>query len=72
MSPASLIFTSQNWATAQTVTVMGVEDNDRDDESVTLSNDPSGAEYNNVSTVDVDLSVTDNDISGVNVYRQRR
>ena len=50
-----------DWNTPQTVTVTGVEDNDRDDENVTLSNNPSGAEYENVSTVDVDLTVTDND-----------
>ena len=67
MSTDTLTFTSQNWETAQTVTVTGVEDNDRDDENVTLSNNPSGAEYENVSTVDVDLSVTDNDIPGVSV-----
>ena len=49
MSPASLIFTSHELGNApKTVTVMGVEDNDRDDENVTLSNNPSGAEYNNV------------------------
>ena len=69
VSPDTLTFTSQNWATAQTVTVMGVEDIDRDDESVTLSNNPSGAEYVNVSTVDVDLSVTDNDIASVSVSK---
>ena len=61
VSPASLTFTPTDWNTPQTVTVTGVEDNDRDDENVTLSNNPSGAEYDNVSTVDVDLTVTDND-----------
>ena len=48
VSPASLTFTSQNWATPQTVTVTAVEDSDMNDEIVTLSNDPSGAEYYNV------------------------
>ena len=64
VSTASLTFTSHELGNApQTVTVTGVEDDDRvDDESVTLSNNPSGAEYDNVSTVDVDLTVTDNDI----------
>ena len=61
VSPASLTFMPTDWNTPQTVTVTGVEDNDRDDENVTLSNNPSGAEYENVSTVDVDLTVTDND-----------
>ena len=46
VSPASLTFMPTDWATAQTVTVTGVEDDDRvDEESVTLSNNPSGAEY---------------------------
>ena len=67
VSPASLTFTSQNWATAQTVTVTGVEDSDMNDEIVTLSNDPSGEEYYNISTVYVKLNVADNDSSGVNV-----
>ena len=67
VSPASLTFTSQNWATAQTVTVTGVEDSDMNDEIVTLSNDPSGEEYYNISTVYVKLNVADNDSSGVSV-----
>ena len=40
------------------------------DEIVTLSNDPSGAEYDIVSTVSVAVSVTDNDSPGVNVSKQ--
>ena len=45
VSPTSLTFMPTDWNTAQTVTVMGVEDSNRDDENVTLSNNPSGAEY---------------------------
>ena len=66
MSPAST-FTSTDWNTAKTVMVTGVEDSDMNDEFVTLSNDPSGANYDSVSTVDVKLNVTDNDSPGVNV-----
>ena len=69
VSPTSLTFMPTDWNAPQTVTVTGVEDNDRDDENVTLSNNPSGAEYENVSTVDVDLSVTDNDIASVSVSK---
>ena len=65
----TLTFTSQNWETAQTVTVTGVQDNDRDDENVTLRNNPSGAEYEDVDTVSVELRVIDNDISGVSVSK---
>ena len=69
-SPTTLTFTSQNWATAQTVTVTAVEDSDRDDEIVTLSNNPSGAEYDIVDTVSVKLNVADNDNPGVNISKQ--
>ena len=69
MSTASLTFTSTDWNTAQTVTVTGVEDSDQDNESVRLSNDPSGADYDSVSTVDVALNVADNDRTGVHVSK---
>ena len=46
VSPASPdLHVPRTGTTPQTVTVTGVEDNDRDDENVTLSNNPSGAEY---------------------------
>ena len=48
-----MTFTSTDWNTPQTVTVTGVEDSDQVDEIVTLSNNPSGEEYDDVSTVDV-------------------
>ena len=69
VSPASLTFMPTDWNTAQTVTVTGVEDDDRTDESVTLSNNPSGAEYDSVDTVSVDLRVGDNDLARVSVSK---
>ena len=48
VSPDTLTFTSTDWNTAQTVTVTGEEDSNLDNESVTLSNDPSGADYDSV------------------------
>ena len=69
VSPAMLTFTPTDWSTAKTVTVTGEEDSDQDNEIVTLSNDPSGADYASVSTVDVALNVADNDIPGVNVSK---
>ena len=66
LSPASLTFTSSNWATAQTVTVSGEEDNDANDETVTVSHSVSG--YSGVTTVaDVSVTVNDNDTPGVSV-----
>ena len=50
-SPTTLTFTSTDWNAPKTVTVTVVEDSDRTDEIVTLSNNPSGAEYDNVDTV---------------------
>ena len=37
VTPASLTFTPVNWATAQTVTVTAVDDNDADDETIEVS-----------------------------------
>ena len=69
VSPAMLTFTPTDWSTAKTVTVTGVEDSDLDNESVRLSNDPSGAGYDSVSTVYVALNVADNDRTGVHVSK---
>ena len=62
-SPTTLTFTPTDWNEPQMVTVTAVEDSDRVDEIVTLSNDPSGANYDHVDTVIVDLivNVADND-----------
>ena len=66
LNPASLTFTSSNWDTAQTVTVSGQEDDDANDETVTVSHSVSG--YSGVTTVaDVSVTVTDNDTAGVSV-----
>ena len=54
-SPSGLTFTSSNWSTAQTVTVSGEEDDDANDETVTVSHSVSG--YSGVTTA-ADVSVT--------------
>ena len=65
-SPSGLTFTSSNWNTAQTVTVSGEEDDDANDETVTISHSVSG--YDSVTTADdVSVTVSDNDTPGVNV-----
>ena len=48
VSPASLTFTPSNWDTPRTVSVMGVEDTDTDNESVTIRHNVSG--YTTVTT----------------------
>ena len=65
VEPASLTFTAANWDTAQTVSVMGVQDADASNETVTVSHSVSG--YGSVTANSVTVTVTDNDTAGVNV-----
>ncbi len=64
VAPSTLTFTTQNWGTAQTVTVTGVQDT-IDDGTVTwqVRLDPSSgdSDYNAVTAVDVDVTTTDDD-----------
>ena len=63
LSPSSLTFTSGNWKTAQTVTVLGEEDDDND-ETVAISHSVSGYV---TTAADVSVTVSDNDTAGVSV-----
>ena len=69
VTPVSLTFTSTNWATAQTVTVTAVDDDDADDESVDVSYTAAStdAAYNNLAGDVVTVTVTDNDDAGVTI-----
>lgn len=65
VAPASLVFTSTNWGTAQTVTVTGVDDNQVDGPQIytivttaTTSADPI---YNGLAVADVLVTNVDND-----------
>ena len=49
INPAQLIFTPDNWDTAQEVTVTGVEDSDTADDSGIVSLSASGGDFNGVS-----------------------
>ena len=64
VEPSSLVFTVQNWETAQTVTVTGVDD-DVDDGDVAwrVRLDPSSADtdYDGLDPVDVAVATTDDD-----------
>src|SRR6185436_13617577 len=74
VAPASVTFTPANWNVAQTVTVTGVDDF-LDDGNIAYSiltapatsADPA---YNGVNPVNVSLSNTDNDVSGITVNPQ--
>ena len=68
VSPASLTFTTDNWSTAQTVTVTGVDD-DIDDGNqsctiVTAAAASSDTNYSGLNAADVSVTNTDNDITG--------
>ena len=64
ISPASLTFTSNNWSTAQSVTVNAAEDDDTINDSATLRLTASGADYGSV-TGSVSITVNDNDSPGL-------
>ena len=58
--PASFVFTNRNWNQPRTVTVRGVHDDDRDDESVTVTHSSSGGGFGPLSAT-VTVSVVDDD-----------
>ena len=61
VSPASLVFTTANWNTAQTVSVTAREDLDATNEMVSISHAVSGADYSSVIADSVQVTVNDND-----------
>ena len=58
--PGSFVFTTSNWNQPRTVTVRGVQDYDRTDETVTVTHRSSGGGYGSV-TGTVTVTVTDDD-----------
>ena len=72
VTPAKLTFTTSNWDDAQTVTAAGVADDDHRNETVTVTHainqaDTADTVYDDVSSVTVSVSVTDDDTAGVTV-----
>ena len=66
--PASLTFTTNNWDTAQTVTLRADHDGDAADDKATVSHAVSGAdEYGGIAVDSVNVAVTDDDTAGVTV-----
>eukprot|EP00755_Sulcionema_specki_P029350 Sspe_Gene.17834::Locus_6365_Transcript_1_1_Confidence_1.000_Length_694::g.17834::m.17834 len=71
VSPLSLTFSPTNFATAQTVTITGVNDDiDDGDVSFVVQTGPavsSDASYNNFNPADVRVTNTDDDTAGITV-----
>ena len=65
VSSASLMFTSNDWSVAQTVTVNGNVDSDADDQVATLQHRAVGGEYLGVAIDEVAVTVDDGDTRGV-------
>ena len=63
-----LTFTTQNWGTAQPVTVSGVSDDDAGDETVTVTVTASGGDYAG-NTATVTVTVDDDDTTDLVVNR---
>ena len=66
-----LTFTTQNWGTAQPVTVSGVSDDDAGDETVTVTVTASGGDYAG-NTATVTVTVDDDDTTDLVVSRSSR
>ena len=67
VSAAVLTFNKSNWDEPQTLTVTGVEDDDTEDETVTVTHTVEGADYNDVTANDVEVQVKDNDTPDVTI-----
>lgn len=70
VSPSPLTFTSSNWATAQTVTVTGVDDSVADGNqtyTVTLKTSGNDAKYTALPAATVSISNKDDDQVGITV-----
>ena len=65
--PASLTFSTSNWATPQTVTVSAAEDDDSTEDAATVMHTVSGGDYASFAASSVAVTVTDNDTPGVTV-----
>ena len=61
--PTELMFTTENWKTAQTVTIHTEDDADGDDLTATITHTVTGGDYeaNNVPAADVRVTVTDDE-----------
>ena len=65
--PASLSFSTTDWATEQTVTVSAAEDDDSTHDTATVTHTLTGGDYASFAASNVVVTVTDNDTPGVTV-----
>ncbi|MBF2760078.1 MAG: hypothetical protein ISN28_07365, partial [Ectothiorhodospiraceae bacterium AqS1] len=68
-TPASLTFTTDNWDTAQTVTVNAAEDDDGIQDTATLRMKATDGGYDNVAYEEVVVTVRENDPLGLTVSK---
>ena len=61
----AVTFTASTWNTARTVTVSALDDDDGFDETVTLTHDPSGADYGSAPNATFAFTLDDDDPRGV-------
>ena len=66
VTPAVLTFTTDNWSTAQTVTVTAAHDDDLANDTATLAHTAAGGGYND-ATATVTVTVTDDDTAAITV-----
>ena len=61
----AVTFTASTWNTARTVTVSALDDDDGFDETITLTHDPSGADYGSAPNATFAFTLDDDDPRGV-------
>ncbi len=67
IQPTTLTFTTTNWRDEQTFTLTAAEDDDSVDDPVTITHTTSGGGYGSVTVASVSVTVTDNDVPGVEI-----
>ena len=65
LSASTLMFNTANWNVVRRVTVTAAEDDDSSDAEVAVTLDPSGADYAQVPTASLTVTVADNDADTV-------
>lgn len=72
VKPTALIFTSANWATTQTVTVTGVDDDYADNDqpfNITLETSSTDANFNAIADIVLPGTNSDNDTAGYTINK---
>ena len=61
LAPSPLTFTTENWDTAQTVTVSAAADADATNDTATVTHAVSGGDYGSEAVADVSVTVSDDE-----------